>query len=53
MESKADAKVGKLIGGHFRILDRIGGGSFGEIYRGRNICTAEDVAIKLVLPRPS
>lgn len=31
----------------FRIGPKIGSGSFGEIYRGTNVLTGEEVAIKL------
>eukprot|EP01062_Namystynia_karyoxenos_P076939 TRINITY_DN7637_c0_g1_i1.p1 TRINITY_DN7637_c0_g1~~TRINITY_DN7637_c0_g1_i1.p1 ORF type:complete len:449 (+),score=71.61 TRINITY_DN7637_c0_g1_i1:87-1349(+) len=35
------------VGGRFRMLERIGAGSFGELFRGCNIETGEAVAIKL------
>ncbi len=38
------------VGGKFRLVRRIGGGAFGDIYQGINIRTNEDVAIKLVPP---
>jgi serine/threonine protein kinase len=37
------------LGGKYQISIRIGGGSFGEIYHGRNIRTGEDLAIKVEL----
>lgn len=48
MKSKHDSKTGKFVGGHFQLLERIGSGSFGEIYRGRDLCSDEYIAIKLV-----
>lgn len=35
------------IAGRFQLLYRIGRGAFGEVYRGTNLSTGEDVAIKL------
>merc|ERR1719427_217086 len=37
------------IGGKFRLGKKIGSGSFGEIYIGKNAQTGEDVAIKMEL----
>ena len=36
-----------LVGGKFRLVKKIGSGSFGDIYRGINITTKKEVAIKL------
>jgi len=35
------------VGSKFRLMKRIGGGSFGDIYKGENVITKEEVAIKL------
>eukprot|EP01064_Diplonema_japonicum_P010734 TRINITY_DN17966_c0_g1_i2.p1 TRINITY_DN17966_c0_g1~~TRINITY_DN17966_c0_g1_i2.p1 ORF type:complete len:377 (+),score=36.64 TRINITY_DN17966_c0_g1_i2:65-1195(+) len=35
------------VGNKFRILEKLGAGSFGEIFKGRNIQTGELVAVKL------
>jgi serine/threonine protein kinase len=48
MDKKADTKVPKIIGNHYKVKERIGGGSFGEIYKGQHISTNEEVAIKFV-----
>lgn len=36
------------VGGKFRLIKKIGYGSFGDIYKGHNVKSFEDVAIKLV-----
>lgn len=36
-----------LIGGKWRLVRKIGGGSFGDIYLGQNMLTGDEVAIKL------
>ncbi|KAM1618123.1 hypothetical protein ACFX1R_018315 [Malus domestica] len=36
-----------LVGGRFQLVRKIGSGSFGQVYRGSNIQTNEEVAIKL------
>ncbi|ORC90706.1 casein kinase 1 isoform 2 [Trypanosoma theileri] len=43
----SDPLRGILIGGRFRILKRLGGGSFGEVYIGVNIHSGVNVAIKI------
>eukprot|EP00833_Pecoramyces_ruminatium_P004956 jgi/Orpsp1_1/1178988/evm.model.c7180000067484.1 len=35
------------VGNKYRIGRKIGGGSFGEIYRGTNVITGEEIAMKL------
>lgn len=37
------------IGRRFSLGHKIGGGSFGEVFLGRNVFTGEDAAIKLEL----
>ena len=36
-----------LVGGKFRLIKKIGSGSFGDIWRGINVTTKKEVAIKL------
>jgi len=35
------------VGKHFRVRERLGGGSFGDIYKGQNTITQEEIAIKV------
>lgn len=39
-----------LLGGKYRILDHLGGGGMGEVYRGENILTGRPVALKILRP---
>ncbi len=39
-----------LIGHSYQMGERIGSGSFGQIYAGVDLRSGEEVAIKLVLP---
>ena len=43
-------KTGSVLEGRYEILDRIGEGGFGVVYRARQISTGQAVAIKLMLP---
>ncbi|KAH8864391.1 Casein kinase I isoform alpha isoform 1 [Schistosoma japonicum] len=48
MESrKVSLSANALIGGKWRLVRKIGGGSFGDIYLGQNMLTGDEVAIKL------
>ena len=42
-------ETNSMIGNKYRIIEKIGSGSFGEIYKGENIRTKEMVAIKMEL----
>ena len=48
MEKKADTKTGTIVAGGYRIIEKIGSGSFGEIYKARHLATNEEVAVKFV-----
>src|SRR6266436_3437172 len=37
-----------LLGGKYRILDRLGGGGLGDVYRGENTVTGRPVALKIL-----
>ena len=43
---------GVLVGPFYKLGERIGSGSFGQIYYGTNTNTGEEVAIKLVRALP-
>lgn len=49
METKIDEKLSKVLGGKYQITGRLGSGSFGEIYKGKDIISGDEVAIKIVL----
>ena len=42
------ASASRLVGGLYRLQEKIGEGTFGEIYKGTNERTKERVAIKIV-----
>jgi len=48
MESKPDGLVCKLGGVTYRLLELIGEGTFGKVYKGVNETTREYVAVKIV-----
>src|SRR5882724_882443 len=39
-----------LLGGKYRILDRLGGGGLGDVYRGESVLTGRPVALKILRP---
>ena len=41
--------IHEVVGFKYKIIELIGHGSFGAVYKGRNIFTLEDVAIKIEL----
>src|SRR5689334_2962531 len=40
--------VASLLGGKYRILDRLGGGGLGDVYRGEHTSTGRPVAVKIL-----
>ncbi|KAL0485309.1 casein kinase [Acrasis kona] len=44
---KVEAKLPKRVGKYFLVGHKVGNGSFGTIYAGKNVATNEDVAIKI------
>jgi serine/threonine-protein kinase len=42
--------VPSLLGGKYRILDRLGGGGLGDVYRGEHTPTGRPVAVKILRP---
>src|SRR2546425_10566069 len=41
---------GQVLNGRYELRRRIGGGSMGEVWRGRDLMLGRTVAIKIVLP---
>ena len=41
---------GEVLNGRYELIDRIGGGSMGEVWRGRDLVLGRTVAVKIVLP---
>ena len=49
-EPEPDRPLTGLVVSHYRILDKLGGGGMGEVYRGRDTKLGRDVAIKVLPP---
>ena len=47
----ADPLIGRVLDERFEVLERIGGGGMGTVYRARQRSVGRDVAIKVVHPR--
>lgn len=46
----AGPRPGEVLNDRYELIDRIGGGSMGEVWRGRDLVLARTVAVKIVLP---
>jgi serine/threonine protein kinase len=46
--SAGEVKVGSVLDGRYRLDDRIGGGSFGTVFRGRHLDLEQPVAVKVL-----
>ncbi len=51
LEELADPLLGQVVGGRYRIIDKIGEGGMGAIYRGRHDVLGRDVAVKFLSER--
>lgn len=47
MDKKQEVEI--YVGGKYKLIKKIGEGAFGEIFIARNVSTAQDVAVKLVI----
>ena len=47
-----DSLFGMIVGGHYELVEKIGSGHFGVIYRAIHISHKHEVAVKLELIRP-
>jgi serine/threonine protein kinase len=46
----ADRLIGRLLGGKYRLIERIGRGAYGSVYRAEQIALGRDVAVKVLNP---
>jgi len=48
--SGSDPYAGTVLGGRFEVMDKLGEGGFGAVYRGRQLGTGREVALKVLHP---
>ena len=48
LEERPDPLIGKVLGRRYRIVDEIGSGGMGTVYRARHVLVGRDVAVKLL-----
>src|SRR6478672_10755382 len=46
----AGSLIGRTIAQRYRILERLGGGAMGDVYRARHLALRNDVALKIMRP---
>lgn len=47
---QGDRLVGRLVGGKYRLIERIGRGAYGSVYRAEQLALGRDVAVKILRP---
>lgn len=47
---QGDRLVGRLLGGKYRLIERIGRGAYGSVYRAEQLALGRDVAVKILRP---
>jgi serine/threonine protein kinase len=48
LEERPDPLIGKVLGRRYRIVDEIGSGGMGTVFRARHVLVGRDVAVKLL-----
>jgi serine/threonine protein kinase len=47
---QTDRLVGRLLGGKYRLIERIGRGAYGSVYRAEQVALGREVAVKILNP---
>ncbi len=50
IEAQKDPLLGRVIGGRYEVLEFLGGGGFGNVYKVRNVSLDEEEALKIIHP---
>jgi len=50
IEAQRDPLLGRVIGGRYEVLEFLGGGGFGNVYKVRNVSLDEEEALKIIHP---